>query len=82
MLARHRLASALPSPFPTPLTSATVPTTAAGSGAHPSPSVFLSPSASSAAGSDDGDLLATPHDGAQRASWDRKAAHGIPEIVI
>jgi hypothetical protein len=53
--------------------------------ASPSTGVYLSPSGSSAVGSEE-DLLATPYEGAGDVGWDRKTDVGgtsrIPEIVI
>jgi hypothetical protein len=87
MIARHWLASNPSSPFPTPRTSATLapPPPLSLALASPSTGVYLSPSGSSAVGSDE-DLLATPYEGAGDVGWDRKTDVGgtsrIPEIVI
>lgn len=88
MVARHRLASTPSSPFPTPRTSAalSVPPLLSLASASLPTDVHLSPSGSSAVGSEE-DLLATPYDGTARDSgWDLKTDAGgtgwIPVIVI
>lgn len=86
MLARHRLSSAPPSPFPTPRTSATVPAaTSITLLASPEPENLLgSPEGSEGSEGEDEEREAvkTPFDGPRLALERKGSSRSIPEIVI